>query len=105
MKNFTGNSFIAAAAISLAVGFSGHAAADIQDYATADDSYAAKLQLETTRSLDAALADRVFDTSFSDAIEEQDVNVTHRSQDRVEALYRLHNYARINDHGMPSDTI
>ena len=97
MKNSIFNSLITAAAFSLAVGLSSHAAAEqILEQAGADGF--AKMSNEqahfgTIPSLDAAKTERVIVAGLRDSIEKLDVEVNIQAQNRAEVLYQRHNHS------------
>ena len=91
MKTSAFNSVIAAAAFSLAVGLSSHAAAEqIQGQATAADLPSGQVQFGSTQPIGAAKTQEIFSTKFAKASNNQDVKVNMQAQNRVEALYQRH---------------
>ena len=91
MKTSAFNTVIAAAAFSLAVGLSSHAAAEqIQGQATAADLSSGQVQFGTAQPNGAAKMQEIFSAKFTKASNNQDMKVNVQAQSRAEALYQRH---------------
>ena len=95
MKNSIFNSFMTAAAFSLAVGLSSHATAEQVSEPVGAGGFARmsnqQAQFGTIPSVDAAKTERVIVAGLRDSIEKLDVEVNIQAQNRAEALYQRHN--------------
>jgi hypothetical protein len=91
MKNSIFNSFITAAAFSLAFGLSSHAAAEQNpEQAVANGLSNEQFPFGTMQSLDASNTETVLVAGVMAAIEEQDGEANIQAQNRAEALYQRH---------------
>jgi phage portal protein BeeE len=94
MKKSILNSFVTAAAFSLTVGISSHAAGEtIQGQSVTNgvsELSHEQVQFGAIRSLDAAKIESLIFSKVMDDIEQQDVKVTSQAQRRAEALYQGH---------------
>lgn len=92
MKNSILNSFVTAAAFSLTLGISSHAAGESmqEKSVTGGGSELSheQAQFGVIRTLDAAKTERLIFSRVMEDIEQQDVKVTSQAQGRAEALYQ-----------------
>ena len=92
MKKSILNSFVTAAAFSLTVGISSHAAGETVQGQTVTDGVSElsheQVQFGAIRSLDAAKMESLIFSKVMESIEQQDVKVTSQAQGRAEALYQ-----------------
>jgi hypothetical protein len=89
MKNSIFNSFIAAAAFSLAFGLSNHAAAEQNpEQAVAAGLSGQQVPFGTNRPLDSSKMDVLIVTGLTGAIEQQDLELNTQAQNRAEAEYQ-----------------